>query len=156
MNKLKPAWRATQKRKAMAGCPYGVGELKKHLLLFLMYYRTNTTHLFLAKIFKINEATICRVIRRITPLAERILKIKQERLLSENNLQLLIIDETEQRIERPKNQRDYYSEKLHAHTITEAIIATKERILRVLSFTKAISTTLKSVNLKAHFGPFQF
>ena len=58
--------------------------------------------------FHVDEATICRAIRRIAPLAERILKIKPEKLLSENDLQLLIVDATEQRIERPKNQWNYY------------------------------------------------
>ena len=58
--------------------------------------------------FHVDEATICRAIRRIAPLAERILKIKPEKLLSENDLQLLMVDATEQRIERPKNQWNYY------------------------------------------------
>ena len=131
VSKLKPAWRAAQRRKAVAGRPYGIGELREHLLL-LMYYRTYTTHLFLAQIFKVDEATICRAIKRIAPLAERVLKIKPERLLTENDLQLLIVDATEQRIERPKNQRDYYSGKAHAHTIkTEVVIEPNGRILRV-------------------------
>ena len=129
---LKLAWRAVQKRKQVAGRPYGVGELREHLLLLLMYYRTYTTHLFLAQIFKVDEATICRAIQRIAPLAERVLKIKPEKLLSENDLQLLIVDATEQRIERPKNQQAYYSGKKHAHTIkTEIVTDSKGRILRV-------------------------
>ena len=101
---LKSAWGAILKRKCVAGRPYGVGELREHLLLLLMYYRTYTTHLFLAQIFKVDEATICRAIRRIAPLAERVLKIKPEKLLSENDLQLLIVDATEQ----PKNQANHY------------------------------------------------
>ena len=130
VSKLKLAWGAAQKRKRIAGRPYGVGELREHLLL--MYYRTYTTYLFLAQIFKVDEATICRAIRRIAPLAEQILKIKLERLLSENDLQLLIVDATEQRIERPKNQRNYYSGKTHACTIkTEVVIAPNGQILRV-------------------------
>ena len=114
---LKPAWRAVQKRKQVAGRPYGVGELRGYLLLLLMYYRTYTTHLFWAQIFKVDETTVCRAIRRIAPLAERVLKIKLEKLLSENDLQFLNVNATEQRIERPKNQRAYYSGKKHAHTI---------------------------------------
>ena len=106
VSKLKLAWGAAQRRKRIAGRPYGVGELREHLLLLFMYYRTYTTHLFLAQIFKVDEATICRAIRRIAPLAKQILKVKPERLLSENDLQLLIVDATEQRIERPKNQRN--------------------------------------------------
>ena len=132
VSKLKSAWKAEQRRKRVAGRPYGVGDLREHLLLLLMYYRTYTTHLFLGQIFKVDEATICRAIRRIAPLAERILKIKPERLLSENDLQLLIVDATEQRIERPKNQRDYYSGKAHACKIkTEVVIAPNGQILRV-------------------------
>ena len=45
---------------------------------------------------------------------------------------MLIIDATEQRIERPKNQCDYYSGKAHAYTIkTEVMIDPKGRILHV-------------------------
>ena len=87
-----------------------------------MYYRTYTTHLFLAQIFKVDEATICRAIKQAAPLVERILRIKPEHLLTESDLQLLIVDATEQRIERPKNQRDYYSGKKHAHAIKTKIV----------------------------------
>ena len=71
VSRLKSAWRAEQKRKRVAGRPYGIGDLREHLLLLLMYYRTYTTHLFLAQIFKVDEATICRAIRRIAPLVVR-------------------------------------------------------------------------------------
>ena len=64
VSKLKSAWRAEQRRKRVAGRPYGIGDLREHLLLLLMYYRTYTTHLFLAQIFKVDEATICRAIKR--------------------------------------------------------------------------------------------
>lgn len=44
----------------------------------------------------------------------------------------MIVDATEQRIERPKNQRDYYSGKKHAHTIkTEIVTDPSGKILRV-------------------------
>ena len=132
VSRLKRVWGAEQRRKRVAGRPYGVGDLREHLLLLLMYYRTYTTHLFLAQIFKVDEATICRAIKRIAPLAERILKVKSNPTLSENDLQLLIVDTTEQRIERPKNRRAYYSGKAHVCTIkTEVVIEPKGRILRV-------------------------
>jgi hypothetical protein len=54
-----------------------------------------------------DETTICRVLMRIAQLAERVLKVKQKKLLSENDLQLSIVDATKSRIERPKNQRAY-------------------------------------------------
>ena len=47
-------------------------------------------------------------------------------------MQEFYVDATEQRIERPKNQRDYYSGKAHECTIkTEVIIEPNGRILRV-------------------------
>ena len=70
-------------------------------------------------------------IRRIAPLAERVLKIKPERFLSENDLQLLIVDATEQRIEQPKNQRAYYSGKSTRIRKTEIVTDHKGRILRL-------------------------
>ena len=89
-------------------------------------------YFFLGHVFRVDEATICRAIRRIAPLAERVLKIKPERFLSENELQFLIVDATEQRIERPKNHRADCSGKKHAHTIkTEIVTDLKGRILRV-------------------------
>ena len=42
--------------------------------------------------------------------------------MTENDLQLLIVDATEQRIERPKNQRDYNTGKKHAHAIKTEIV----------------------------------
>ena len=65
VSRLKRACGAEQRRKRVAGRPYGIGDLREHLLLLLMYYRTYTTHLFLAQMFKVDEATICRAIKRI-------------------------------------------------------------------------------------------
>ena len=56
VSKLKPAWRAAQMRKRVIGRPYGIGDLREHLLLLLMYYRTYTPHLFFAQIFKVDES----------------------------------------------------------------------------------------------------
>ncbi len=71
--------------------------------------------------------------------------------MSENGLQLLIVDATEQRIERPKNQRDYYSGKKHAHTIkTEIITDHKGRILRV---SKPYEGRVHDFNIRKTEGP---
>ena len=132
VRKLQPAWNRAQKRKRVSGRPYEIGGLQEHLLLLLIYYRTYATYLVLSHLFQVDEATICRAIRRISPLAQRLLQIKPERLLQSDELKLMIVDATEQRIERPKNQRDYYSGKKHAHTIkTEIVTDSNGKILRV-------------------------
>ena len=97
------------------------------------------------------EVTSCREIRRVGPLAERILKIKPQRLLSEKELKFLIVDATEQCIERPKNQRDYYSGKKHAHTIkTELLVDHKRRISRV---SKPHEGRIHDFNIRKIEGP---
>ena len=63
VRKLRSAWGAAQRRKRVDGRPYGIGDLQEHLLLLLIYYRTYTIHLFLAQIFKVDEATTCRAIK---------------------------------------------------------------------------------------------
>ena len=81
-------------------------------------------------------------------------QIKPEKLLSENDLQLLIVDATEQRIERPKDQRDYYSGKAHACTIkTEVVIDHKGQILRV---SKPYEGRVHDFEIRKSFRLFQF
>ncbi len=150
-NRLNRAWGAAQKRKCVTGRPYEIGGLREHLLLLLIYYRTYTTYLFLAQIFHVDEATICRAIKRIAPLAERVLKIKPEKFLKENELKELIVDATEQRIERPKNQRDYYSGKKHAHTIKSEIVVDQRK--RIVQASKPYEGRVHDFNIRKTEGP---
>ena len=157
VSRLKRACGAEQRRKRVAGRPYGIGDLREHLLLLLMYYRTYTTHLFLWQIFKVDEATICRAIKRIAPLAERVLKIKPERLLSENDLQLLIVDATEQQID-PQKISAIITLARPMRVRSKPKLSSNQMAVfyAYLSTTKAASTTLKSANPKARFRPFRF
>ena len=58
MKQLKSAWRAAQRRKQVAGRPYGIGDLREHLLLLLIYYRTYTTYFFLDSVY--TRLTSCK------------------------------------------------------------------------------------------------
>lgn len=115
-----------------------------------VYYRSYTTYFFLGHIFHVNEATICRAIKRIAPLAERVLKINPEKILSESDLKALIVDATEQRIERPKNQREYYSGKKHAHTIKKELVCTPNRLICRVS--KAYPDRYHDFNIRKNEG----
>lgn len=106
--------------------------------------------MFLGQIFHVDEARVCRVIRRIAPLAELVLKIKPERLLSENDLKLLIVDATEQRIKRPKNQRDYYSGKKNTHTIKTEIVTNEK--MKILQVSPPYEGALPVIPILADFG----
>lgn len=134
LKKLKPLWRKhIDKRKQKSGRPYGLGKLENHLLCLLFYYRTYSTMLFLGFWFKVDDATICRSIKRLEPLLAKVVAIKKERKLKQEDLERILIDCTEQAIERPKHkQKKYYSGKKKRHTLkTEIQINVQGRIINV-------------------------
>ena len=132
VEKLKPLWAIRyEKGKKKSGRPHGLVNIENYLLCLLFYYRTYTTQLFIGFFFKVDDATISRGISRLEPLLSKISHIKKCRSLSENDLETLIVDATEQEINRPKKgQKKYYSGKKKRHTIkTELLITDKGRIV---------------------------
>lgn len=129
--KLRPLWKKnitdTYKR---PGRDYKY-ELEDYFLMLLMYYRNYVTYRFLAFIFDIDASRICRIVKTLEPLLVQITALKKERHLSEqetqNLINFIIIDATEQAIERPKNpeiQEIYYSGKKKQHTFKTEIRTT--------------------------------
>src|ERR1700682_3921758 len=49
------------------------------LLVLLIYYRTHVSHVFLAFLFAVDDATVCRTLRRIEPLLAGIFRIPERR-----------------------------------------------------------------------------
>ena len=84
-------------------------------------------------IFGVDAAQVCRIIRKLEPILAKIVALKKERTLSQAAIEELIMDATEQPIERPKRgQRAYYSGKKKRHTLkTEPRTTLKGRIVRV-------------------------
>ena len=98
LKKLRPIWRRKHlKKKKIEGRPYGVGSLENHLLCILIYYRTYTTQLFIGFYFGVDDATVCRTIKRLEPFLSQIIKIKREPVLKEKALKTLLVDATEQK-----------------------------------------------------------
>ena len=118
-------WKRQQSRKIVSGRPYGISNLENQILCLLMYYRTYTTQLFLGFWFNVDDATVCRTIKRLEPVLAKVVAIKKYRTMSEKDLQVLLTDATEQRIQRPKrNQKEFYSGKKKCHTIKTEITMT--------------------------------
>lgn len=90
------------KPKKLDGRPYGVGDLKEHILSLLMYYRCYTTQEFIGMLYGVDDSCICRSLKRIEPIVAKVVAIKKDRTLSQKDLETIIIDCTEQPIERPK------------------------------------------------------
>jgi len=126
IKKLSPKWKkkivSSYKR---PGRPY-VLDLEDMLLMLLLYYRSYITQEFIGFLFGIDKSQVCRTIKKLEPLLARIMAIQKTRSLSEDEIQELLIDATEQPIERPKKkQKKYYSGKKKRHTMKTQLIITK-------------------------------
>lgn len=129
-----PIWEDNvEKKKRIAGRPYGLGDLETHILCILIYYRTYITQEFLGFLFDVDDSCICRSIKRVSRVLAPAISIKKERGLSAEEAMDLIIDCTEQHIERPKcGQKKYYSGKKKKHTLkTELQITGKGKIVHI-------------------------
>lgn len=124
--RIGPAWERLSRRKNRSGRPYGVGTLEDHLLVLLILYRCHITQDFLALLYGVDKATICRTLRRIEPLAKRTLGVKRAIRVTSDEAQALIFDATEQQVHRPqRKQKCWYSGKKKRHCIKNEVIITE-------------------------------
>lgn len=86
--------------------------VEDQLLLFLLYLRSYPTFIVLGEDFKISESYANKIFHKISKHMIKILKLPSNNELSFEGLKAVVIDASEQPIERPlKNQKDYYSGK---------------------------------------------
>jgi IS5 family transposase len=132
VKKLRPYWRErVVDPKNRDGRPWGIGGLEEHLLVLLILYRCCVTQDFLACLYQTDQAAISRSLRRIERLAFKVLGVTRRIKVSREEAEALMIDCTEQPIQRPtRKQRCWYSGKKKRHTIkTEIIVTEKGRIV---------------------------
>ena len=132
--KAAPVWHAqVVQQKAVSGRPFGLINMETHILCLLLYYRTYITQEFIGFLFNVDDSCICRSLRRTSRVLAPTLGIKKRRLIGEKEAMELIIDCTEQGIERPsKKQSRYYSGKKKAHTLkTELQITGEGKIIHI-------------------------
>jgi len=100
-------------------------DLLDQLLLILLCYRSNISYLQLSIHFDLHPSQICRYIRRLEPLLVQVLPLKKAQKISADEVSTLLVDATEQHINRPKkSQQTFYSGKKKAHTLKSQIIVT--------------------------------
>ena len=135
IGQLADPWDAAQRRKRKSGHPRNVGGLEDHLLVMLIYYRCYVTQEFLGFFYNVHKSTICHAIQRIETLAQPQLGVKRAPKISRKEAEAMIVDCTEQPIERPgvdAVQREHYSGKKKRHTVkTEYLITKAGRIASV-------------------------
>ena len=133
LKKIEPKWQST-----VISCYKRPGrnytlDLSDMFLMLLLYYRSYMTQVFVGYLFGIDDSRVCRIIRRLEPILARVMAIQKCKKLSKEEVESLIIDATEQPMERPKRrQKPYYSGKKKRHTLkTEIRITRKGRIVDV-------------------------
>jgi len=150
--KLRPGWERLRQRKNRSGRPYGAGDLEDHLLVMLVLYRCHITQDFLALLYDVDKATICRTLRRAEKLAHRVLAVKRRIAVSEEEAQSLLIDATEQPVQRPKRgQKRWYSGKKKRHSIKNEIITTEAG--RIVSVSKSAPGTVPDITIRRRGPP---
>jgi IS5 family transposase len=133
LSKIEPEW----KKKIISqykrpGREYKL-DFADMVLMLLLYYRSYTTQIFISFLFGIDDSRVCRNIQTLEPLLAKVMAISKTRHLSPEEIEEIIIDATEQQIERPKKkQKAFYSGKKKRHTNkTEIRILPKGRIVHV-------------------------
>lgn len=87
-------------------------DLSDMVLMLLLYYRSYVTQIFVGYMFGIDDSRVCRIMRRLEPILASVMAIQKCKKLSKEEVESLMIDATEQPIERPKRrQKPYYSGK---------------------------------------------
>jgi len=133
LSKVLPEW-----QKKVLDCYKGPGRPYDHgledmVLMLLLYYRSYITQEFVGFLFALDKSRVCRIIQKLEPILAKVMAISKRKCLSQEEIETLIVDATEQPIERPKKgQKPYYSGKKKRHTLkTEIRITRKGRIVHV-------------------------
>jgi Zn-finger nucleic acid-binding protein len=103
-----------------------------------MYYRCYITYDFLGYLFNLHNSNICRLFKLLEPIVAKVIHIQKDKNLTEEIVydNLLIIDTTEQKIQRPsKNQKKYYSEKKKQHNLKTTIVINEKNKINFVSKT---------------------
>ena len=133
VSRVEPAWqRRVIDRYKRPGRDYKL-DVSDMVLMLLLYYRSYITQMFVGYLFSIDDSRVCRILQKLEPILAKEMAITKTKHLSQEEVESLIIDATEQPIERPqKNQKSYYSGKKKRHTIkTEIRITRQGRITHI-------------------------
>lgn len=147
VRKVIPKWEAFQKKKKISGRYSKINTLEDEVLLVLIYYRFYVSLQFLEYLFGLDESNICRHIQRLEPMLADGVKIKRNRMLTQSDLETIIIDATEIQTQRPlRHQRQYYSGKKKKHSLKIEIMTDTRG--EILSISKAVPGRIHDFKLR--------
>lgn len=98
------------------------------LLITLEYWREYRTYFHLGNSWGINESTAYRIVRKVENILIKsgLFNLPEKKALLESNseIEVIVVDVSEQEIERPKKkQKSYYSGKQGYHTLKSQVVA---------------------------------
>ena len=86
--------------------------IEDQLILCMIYLRSYPTFIELGESFAISEGYANKVFHKMSKILIKILKLPSNTELTKNELKAIVVDASEQPIERPiKKQKEYYSGK---------------------------------------------
>ena len=131
--KVRPLWKKRRDNFEKGGRKHNLPGVENHLLAMLIYYRCYVTYEFLSFFFDSDETTVMRAVKRTEKIAVQVIHIEKKRELTREDAEYLIIDATEQPVQRPKKgQKKYYSGKKRKHTLgTQLVVGPVGRIFSV-------------------------
>jgi hypothetical protein len=146
LEKLRPLWDkniASHYKRPGRDCKL---DLAGMLMVLLMYYRHYVTQGFVGMLFNVDKATVCRIIKRLEPLLLKVVPLPERNGLKQDELESLIVDATENHIERPKhNQKPFYSGKKKRHTLKTEIRTTRQG--RIVPVSKTVPGAMHDFEL---------
>ena len=135
LERLRGPWEAAQRAKPKSGRPWEVGGLEDHLLILLIYCRCYVTQEFIGFFYGVDRSVICRAIKRIEVPVKPLFAVRRDPGISRREAEALIIDCTEQPIERPQDnaaQEAHHAGQKKRHTLkAEYIVSAEGRIVSV-------------------------
>src|SRR5712692_11481356 len=102
--RVRPLWEAEEAKKCPQGRRSHFQTLEDRLLALFMYYRTYVTHEWIGYLFGMHNANVCRQFQRLEPLVARVIHIKKDRTLTKEKVEAILVDATEQPIQRPRKR----------------------------------------------------
>lgn len=136
------------RKRAVGGGRKPVLEIEEQVVVLLMYYRLYVTQILLGYLFALDDSNVSRLITKLRPILLEVLPLparerglfskdepsdkriaKLDELLAKHpEIKELIIDATEQEIQKPKDKqkrKDNYSGKQKRHTLKTQVAASK-------------------------------
>ena len=111
---IKDDWKAFEDSKKCHGRNYKIKTLEDKIMCLLIYYRSYINMLFLGMLFDVSDANIVRLFQKLEKMIAKHMSLKRliNKELSKDELLELLVDVSENKINRPKgkaNKNKHYS-----------------------------------------------